>query len=81
MAGTMSHFLAALALIASASAFAASSKLSFESDVRPILKTHCFHCHGEGEKLKGDVDLRLRRFMAGKKTDEGNVLVPGCESA
>ncbi len=54
-----------------------AGKLTFEADVRPILKTHCFHCHGEGEKLKGGVDLRLRRFMAGKKTDGGHVLVPG----
>ena len=56
---------------------ARAGKLTFEADVRPILKTHCFHCHGEGEKLKGDVDLRLRRLMAEKKTDEGRVLVPG----
>jgi len=51
--------------------------LHFESDIRPLLKAHCFHCHGEGDELKGGVDLRLRRFMAEKKTDEGPVLVPG----
>jgi len=48
----------------------------FEKDVRPILKAHCFDCHGEGEKLKGGVDLRLRRFML-KSVDDGPVLVPG----
>src|SRR5436190_9653486 len=53
-----------------------SVELTFERDVRPILKTHCFPCHGEGEKLKGNVDLRLRRFMS-KQTDSGIVLVPG----
>lgn len=37
--------------------------LTFEKDVRPILKTHCTHCHGEEEKPKGGLDLRLRRFM------------------
>lgn len=37
--------------------------LTFEKDVRPILKTHCTHCHGEEEKPKGKLDLRLRRFM------------------
>ena len=37
--------------------------LTFEKDVRPILKTHCTHCHGEEEKPEGGVDLRLRRFM------------------
>ena len=51
--------------------------LTFEKDVRPIVKAHCTHCHGEEEKPKGGVDLRLRRFMD-KELDEGkHVLVPG----
>src|SRR5436190_17134343 len=50
---------------------------SFEKDIRPILKTHCFQCHGEGDELKGKVDLRLRHFMVETKTDDGPVLVPG----
>lgn len=37
--------------------------LSFETDVRPILKAHCFHCHGEQGETEGDLDLRLRRFI------------------
>lgn len=41
----------------------ADRMLTFEKDVRPILKTHCTHCHGEEEKPKGGLDLRLRRFM------------------
>ena len=50
---------------------------SFERDVRPILKAHCFLCHGEDGKPKGGVDLRLRRFML-KELDEGvRVMVPG----
>lgn len=49
---------------------------TFERDIRPILKAHCFHCHGEGEKLQGGVDLRLRRFMS-RTSDSGAVLVPG----
>ena len=57
-------------------AAAARSDLTFEQDVRPILKAHCFHCHGETEKPKGGVDLRLKRFML-HKTDDGIVLVPG----
>ncbi len=61
-----------------AQSFAAGeSSPSFEKDVRPILKTHCFHCHGEGDELKGKVDLRLRHFMAETKTHDGQVLVPG----
>ena len=51
--------------------------LTFEHDVRPILKAHCVMCHGEEEKPKGGVDLRLRRFMD-KELDGGDhVLVAG----
>ena len=57
--------------------WAEGPELTFERDVRPILKKHCFHCHGEGEKLKGGVDLRLRRFMLKDHEDGGLVLVPG----
>src|SRR6266849_4522432 len=49
---------------------------TFEKDIRPILKAHCFDCHGEGEKLKGGLDLRLRRLVL-KGGDEGPVIVPG----
>ena len=49
---------------------------TFESDVRPILKAHCFTCHGEGEKLKGGLDVRLRHLIA-KGGGEGPAIVPG----
>ena len=51
--------------------------LTFEKDVRPILKEHCFRCHGEGEKLKGGVDFRLRRFMEKLSKDGDRIMVPG----
>ena len=35
----------------------------FETHVRPILKAHCFHCHGEEDELQGGLDLRLVRLM------------------
>lgn len=54
----------------------AHGKLTFERDIRPILKAHCFQCHGEGETLKGGVDLRLRRLML-SRSESGPVLVPG----
>ena len=54
-----------------------SPALTFEKDVRPILKEHCFRCHGEGEKLKGGVDLRLRRFMEKLSKDGDRIMVPG----
>ena len=49
----------------------------FEREVRPILKAHCFHCHGEGDALKGGVDLRLKRFMESTVTESGRVITPG----
>ena len=56
---------------------AETPELTLEHDVRPILKEHCFHCHGEGDKLKGGVDLRLRRFMEIPTKDGDHVMVPG----
>ena len=58
------------------SSVAPNAELTFERDVRPILKTHCFHCHGEEEELEGGLDVRLRRYLA-KGGDSGAVIVPG----
>ncbi len=63
-------------LLASASHLAAAGAVSFEKDVRPILKAHCFHCHGEEEELGGGLDLRLRRFML-TGGDSGAAIVAG----
>ncbi|QDS94370.1 Planctomycete cytochrome C [Roseimaritima multifibrata] len=41
----------------------AADSVSFEEDVRPILKAHCLECHGEGEETGGELDLRLSRFI------------------
>ncbi|MCA9193678.1 MAG: DUF1553 domain-containing protein [Planctomycetales bacterium] len=35
----------------------------FERNIRPILKAHCFHCHGEQPELAGGLDLRLVHLM------------------
>lgn len=35
----------------------------FEKDVRPILKAHCWHCHGEEDHREGKLDTRLARFL------------------
>jgi mono/diheme cytochrome c family protein len=49
---------------------------TFEQDVRPLFKVYCFDCHGEGDKLKGGLDLRLRR-LAVKGGKSGPALVAG----
>ncbi|MBP9225561.1 MAG: DUF1549 domain-containing protein, partial [Verrucomicrobiales bacterium] len=41
----------------------ASAPLTFEKDVRPILKAQCFQCHGEDKVKKSGLDVRLRRFL------------------
>lgn len=48
----------------------------FETDVRAILKTHCFQCHGEEPEVQGNLDLRLVRFMH-RGGDSGAAVVPG----
>ena len=59
------------------SVYSAEAVLTFEKDVRPIFRTHCTHCHGEEEKPKAGLDLRLRRLMD-KTLEEGRqALVPG----
>ena len=58
------------------SSVAPNAELTFERDIRPILKTHCFQCHGEEEELEGSLDVRLRRYLA-KGGDSGAVIVPG----
>src|SRR5678816_3307323 len=52
------------------------SDITFEKQIRPILKANCIDCHGEGEKLKGDLDLRLRRLMV-KGGESGAAIEPG----
>jgi hypothetical protein len=50
--------------------------ITFEKDVRPILKTYCFHCHGEEAELKGDLDVRLKRLLE-KGGEHGAAITPG----
>lgn len=66
-------FLCSLAVTARG----AERLLTFEKDVRPIVKAHCTHCHGEEEKPEGGVDLRLRRFMDQKLDGGSQVVVAG----
>ncbi len=61
--------IAGLCLVADA-----GEPVSYDRDVRPILKAACTHCHGEEEELAGGVDLRLRRFMD-RPGDSGEPIV------
>ena len=53
-----------------------AEELVFETDVRPILKAACFHCHGEDEVKKNGLDVRLVRLMVAGG-ESGSVLTPG----
>ncbi len=68
--------LTLLLLAAPALRASADEPLTFERHIRPILKAHCFHCHGEEAKHEGNLDVRLKRLLE-KGGDSGAALVPG----
>ena len=53
-----------------------ADELTFERDIRPIFRAHCYDCHGAEAELKGGLDLRLVRFMM-KGGETGPAIVPG----
>ena len=56
----------------------AKQPITFERHIRPLFKHHCVHCHGEGEKLKGGLDVRLRRFLVEPRGDTADrAILPG----
>jgi len=68
-------FAATLAAVVSSVACAGPT-WTFEADVRPILKTHCFQCHGEESVNKGHLDVRLVRLLV-SGGDSGAAVMPG----
>lgn len=50
--------------------------LTFEADIRPIFRAHCFDCHGATDEKQGGLDLRLVRFQL-TGGESGPALVPG----
>jgi hypothetical protein len=50
--------------------------LTFERDVRPILRAHCLDCHGNQNVRKGGLDMRLCRLMV-KGGESGSAVAPG----
>ncbi|WP_417736374.1 DUF1553 domain-containing protein [Rosistilla oblonga] len=69
--------LAAVSILSSVAI--AADPLTFEKDVRPILKAHCFHCHGESGVVEGSLDVRLKRWIL-TGGDSGEAIVPGNDS-
>ncbi|MBM3458625.1 MAG: DUF1549 domain-containing protein, partial [Armatimonadetes bacterium] len=69
-------------LPAAAAAWAAGGTASvrFETDVRPILKAHCWQCHGEEDPPRGKLDARLARFLL-QGGASGPAIVPGKHGA
>ncbi|MCC6507699.1 MAG: PSD1 domain-containing protein [Pirellulaceae bacterium] len=51
----------------------AADDLFYEQHIRPIFREYCFDCHGGGQKLEGNLDLRLVRFIE-KGGDSGPAL-------
>src|SRR5690349_1542040 len=71
------HTLAVLMLLVGLwNAAAASDKVDFVRNVQPILRGHCYSCHGEKKQLSG---LRLDVKTAALKGGEshGVAIVPG----
>ncbi len=70
--------LALTAILTAAPAFGAESTRApaFNADVRPIFQAYCTECHGEAEKPKGNLDLRLRHFAI-KGGKSGPAVVEG----
>ena len=50
--------------------------LTFEQHVRPVLKEHCFGCHGEAGIREGELDVRLKRLLVAGG-ESGPALVGG----
>jgi len=55
-------------------------RLTFERDIRPIFRAHCFDCHGATDELKGGLDLRLVRLME-IGGESGSAITPGDPAA
>src|SRR5437773_10966247 len=65
-----------LVALAAGSVGRAAEAPTFNARVRPLFQANCTECHGEADKLKGGLDLRLRRLVVqGGKS--GPAVVPG----
>jgi hypothetical protein len=66
--------------LAAAASSATAAPATFERNVRPILKAYCLDCHGGGETVEGNLDLRLARFAV-RGGDSGPAIAKGSSAA
>jgi mono/diheme cytochrome c family protein len=52
-----------------------AKRITFEGNIRAILRAHCLDCHGAETEKEGNLDLRLVRFAL-QGGDSGPALVP-----
>jgi mono/diheme cytochrome c family protein len=76
MVRTWTPLFCLMMALTTASANAFDDPIQYEIDVRPILKAHCWQCHGEEQELQGGMDVRLVKFLL-KGGDSGAAVVPG----
>ena len=72
---TLRGYLLVACLLPSVVPATAETDVRFETAVRPILKTHCWQCHGEENPVKGGLDARLARWLR-QGGDSGPAVVP-----
>ena len=72
---TLCRCILVACLLPSARPATAETVVRFETSVRPILKTHCWQCHGEETPVKGGLDARLARWLR-QGGDSGPAVVP-----
>ena len=66
----------AIQLLPVAAAEEPSVGLTFEKNIRPIFRVHCYDCHGATDDISGGLDLRLvHRMTSGGES--GPAIVPG----
>jgi hypothetical protein len=73
---TLSWFSVSWFFVLGCFTVASADELTYEQNIRPIFREHCFDCHGATDEMEGGLDLRLVRFMK-QGGDSGASLVVG----
>lgn len=47
-----------VACVLTTAAISLAGETSFDSTIKPFLRTYCFACHGDGDEISGEVDFR-----------------------